>query len=101
MAAEMADLLLRLRGSEWIICTGVYKDRLILAVRNRGSRGSAGELAQEIVGQQGTAGGHGTMAGGQVPLKGQDAAELVAQLGQFALQYLKVEPHTEARSISV
>jgi len=95
MAAEMADLLLRLRGAEWVVCTGAYKDRLILAVRTRGSRGSAGSLAQEIVGQRGTAGGHGAMAGGQLPLDGQEPEQLAEQLGELALQHLDL-----ARGIS-
>jgi nanoRNase/pAp phosphatase (c-di-AMP/oligoRNAs hydrolase) len=95
MAGEMADLLLRLRGIEWVICTGVYKDRLVLAMRTRSRRGDAGRLAQEIVGERGTAGGHGTMAGGQMPLKGQDPDKLAAQLGEIALERLKVERGTQ------
>ncbi|MBN1581763.1 MAG: DHH family phosphoesterase [Anaerolineae bacterium] len=90
MAGEMADLLLRLQGVEWVICSGIYKDRLILAVRTRSRRGSAGKLAQAIVGLQGTAGGHGTMAGGQVSIGDRDAAQLAAQLGELALQHLQV-----------
>lgn len=99
MAAEMADLLLRLQGTQWVLCTGDYKGTLILSVRTRSQRGGAGALAQEIVGQQGTAGGHGAMAGGQVPINGQDPAQVAAQLGQRVLQYLKVKPDREVRSI--
>jgi nanoRNase/pAp phosphatase (c-di-AMP/oligoRNAs hydrolase) len=91
MAAEMADLLLRLQGIEWVICTGVFKDRFILAVRTRSRRGGAGKLAQTIVGPQGTAGGHGAMAGGQVSLGDRDPGQLAAQLGELSLQYLKVD----------
>jgi nanoRNase/pAp phosphatase (c-di-AMP/oligoRNAs hydrolase) len=99
MAAEMADLLLRLRGIEWVICSGAYKDTLFLSIRTRSRRGDAGKLAQAIVGQQGSAGGHGSMAGGQVPLNGQDAAQMAAQLGQLALRYLRVAPQTEGKPI--
>jgi nanoRNase/pAp phosphatase (c-di-AMP/oligoRNAs hydrolase) len=99
MAAEMADLLLRLQGIQWVVCTGVYKEALILAIRTYSRRGGAGALAQRIVGQWGTAGGHGTMAGGQVPLNGQSAAQLAARLGQLALQYLEVKPQTEAKPV--
>ena len=90
MAAEMADLLLRLQGIQWVVCTGIYKDNLILAIRTRSRQGGAGLLAQAIVGQQGTAGGHGMMAGGQVPLGDCDPAHLAEQLGKRALQSLKV-----------
>jgi nanoRNase/pAp phosphatase (c-di-AMP/oligoRNAs hydrolase) len=99
MAAEMADLLMRLQGIEWVICSGMYRETLILSIRTRNRRGGAGALAQEIVGQRGTAGGHGAMAGGQIPLRVQDAAQLATQLGQLALRHLKVEPQTEAKPI--
>ena len=99
MAAEMADLLMRLQGIEWVICTGVHKDMLFLSIRTRSRRGGAGALAQQIVGRRGSAGGHGTMAGGQIRLHGQEAGQVAAQLEQLALQFLEVEPQTEARPI--
>jgi nanoRNase/pAp phosphatase (c-di-AMP/oligoRNAs hydrolase) len=99
MAAEMADLLQRLRGVQWVVCTGVYKETLVLAIRTRSRRGSAGWLAQEIVGDLGTAGGHGVMAGGQVPLDDQDGAQLAAQLGQLALQALEIDASGEGRPV--
>lgn len=92
LAAEMADVLLRLRGTRWVICMGMYRDYLILAVRTRNRRGGAERLVQAIVGNQGTAGGHGTMAGGRVPLQDKDPEQVALQLGQQALQYLKVSP---------
>jgi nanoRNase/pAp phosphatase (c-di-AMP/oligoRNAs hydrolase) len=94
MAAEMADLLLRLEGTRWVVCMGAYRDNLILAVRTRSRRGGAGQLAQTIVGDRGTAGGHGTMAGGQITLGGEEPEQVAWQLGQLALQYLRVKPET-------
>jgi nanoRNase/pAp phosphatase (c-di-AMP/oligoRNAs hydrolase) len=99
MAAEMADLLMRLQGIQWVVCSGVYKDILILSIRTRTRQGSAGALAQKIVGSQGTAGGHGAMAGGQVPLRGQDADQLAVQMGQLALQHLNVGLQREGSPI--
>ena len=90
LAAEMADLLLRLRGMQWAICIGSYKNELVLSIRTRSGRPGAGQLAQAIVGEQGTAGGHGTMAGGQVPLRGADPEQLARELVQRALQRLSV-----------
>jgi nanoRNase/pAp phosphatase (c-di-AMP/oligoRNAs hydrolase) len=88
LAAEMADLLHRLQGAEWVICMGLHQGTLVLAVRTRNPRGGAGHLVQAIVGEMGTAGGHGTMAGGQVPLRGQDAGQLAEELAQRALRHL-------------
>lgn len=99
MTAEMADLLMRLQGIEWVICSGVFKDTLALSIRTRSRRGGAGALAQQIVGHRGSAGGHGTMAGGQVPLRGQDGTALAAHLGQLVLEYLKVDPQAEGKPV--
>jgi nanoRNase/pAp phosphatase (c-di-AMP/oligoRNAs hydrolase) len=99
LAAEMADLLLRLQGTQWAMCMGTYQDNLILAVRTRRPRGGAGQFMRSIVGGRGTAGGHGTMAGGQVPLQDQDPQELVTQLSQQALHLLKVGRETAHRPL--
>jgi nanoRNase/pAp phosphatase (c-di-AMP/oligoRNAs hydrolase) len=90
LTAEMADLLLRLERSQWVICMGLYEDVLILSVRTHNRRGGAGQLIQAIVKDRGRCGGHGAIAGGQVPLHGQDAEQLVNHLGQQALQYLNI-----------
>lgn len=91
LPAEMADLLLRLKGVEWVICMGVYEEDLMLSVRTNGEKG-AGQLVQEIVGHLGSAGGHGTMAAGQIPLKGQHRGVLFHRLKRRALERLKIEP---------
>jgi len=89
LGAEVADLLLRLQGIKWVICVGVYENDLILSVRSRSQRIRAGNLARQIIGTKGTAGGHGTMAGGQIRLLQQDPVQLSNQLVKSALQYLK------------
>ncbi|MFN2219519.1 MAG: DHH family phosphoesterase [Anaerolineae bacterium] len=90
LAAEMADLFLRLRGIQWVVCIETYNDELIVAIRTRNPRGGAGELVQSIVGDQGTAGGHGSMAAGHVPLLGREPELLALQIGQRALKCLQV-----------
>jgi nanoRNase/pAp phosphatase (c-di-AMP/oligoRNAs hydrolase) len=99
MAAEMADLLLRLEGTRWAVCIGAYQDDLILAVRTRSLRGGAGQLARDIAGGQGTAGGHGMMAGGQIPLNGAEPQQMAQQLIQRALEVLKVAPESAGRPL--
>jgi len=88
LAAEMADLLLRLRGIFCVLCMGQYQDELVLSLRTQGQQLKAGALAQQIVGEDGAAGGHGNLAGGQVPLDGRSAKELAEQLGQRVLQHV-------------
>lgn len=99
LAAEMADLLLRLEGTRWVICMGVYQDNLILAARTRSRRGGAGQLVRAIVGDRGTAGGHGVMAGGQIPIQGKDPEQMARQLGRDALHFLKVPPEIAGKPI--
>ena len=89
LAAEMAELLLRLRGMQWAICSGAYKDLLILAVRARDPNGGAGQLVQAVVGAGGTAGGHDVMAGGQIPLRGREPAAVARQVRRRALVLLQ------------
>lgn len=91
LTAEMADLLLRLRGVEWVLCMGVYEDELILSVRTNRQHG-AGQLIQSIVGGLGSAGGHGSMAAGQIPLDGQNADILFHRLRERTLKYLEISP---------
>ncbi len=99
LAAEMADLFMRLQGSRWVICMGTYRGDLILAVRTRNRRGGAGQLARNIVGSQGTAGGHGIMAGGQMQLGTRQPEGLARELAQRALEYLKVPPQAVGKPL--
>jgi nanoRNase/pAp phosphatase (c-di-AMP/oligoRNAs hydrolase) len=99
LVAEMADLLLRLEGIRWVVCMGTYQGELILSVRTRGRRGGAGRLAQNMVEGRGTAGGHGAMAGGHLPLAGEDSEQMARQLGQRALQLLNVPAGTIGQAL--
>jgi nanoRNase/pAp phosphatase (c-di-AMP/oligoRNAs hydrolase) len=92
MAAEVADLLTRLEKVEWVLCTGVYRNKLLLAVRAPGRQGGAGVLVRAIVQDSGSAGGHGTMAGGQVPLSDVEPEKLVQVLHQRLKEVLKISP---------
>jgi nanoRNase/pAp phosphatase (c-di-AMP/oligoRNAs hydrolase) len=88
MGAEMADLLMRLHGVNWVLCMGVFGGELVLSVRARSDRANAGKLVQALVGSRGSAGGHGMMAGGSIPLQG-EPRELVDELAAAALAILK------------
>lgn len=88
LAAEMADLFLRLEGAQWVVCIEAYGDELILSVRTRELHGGAGLAVRAMVGQEGTAGGHGTMAAGHIPLNGRDPDKIARELVQRALRHL-------------
>lgn len=61
---EIADLLLRLEGKTWSLCTGFFGERLYLSIRTTNTRADAGTVMHRVVGRRGKGGGHGMMAGG-------------------------------------
>jgi nanoRNase/pAp phosphatase (c-di-AMP/oligoRNAs hydrolase) len=89
LSAEIADLLLRLHGVKWVICVGVYRANLLISVRSRSRKIGAGNIVQSIVGNLGSAGGHGTMAAGHIPLRNKNTSQLVDELCRKALIILK------------
>jgi nanoRNase/pAp phosphatase (c-di-AMP/oligoRNAs hydrolase) len=99
LTAEIADLLLRLEGVRWVLSMGVYKDSLILAARSRSGRSGSGRLVHTIVAERGTAGGHGTMAGGQIQLEGRDPEALAMDLVRRALVHLKMPEDISGRPL--
>ena len=99
LAAEIADWLLRLKGIQWVICLGAYKDTLYVAIRSRHPRGGAGNLAQVAIGSDGTAGGHSRMAGGQIPLRDRDPEKLAHQVSSKILAYFKIDPEETLRAL--
>lgn len=63
---EIADLLLRMEGKTWSLCTGRFDDRVYLSIRTTNPRADAGALMRRLVGRRGKGGGHGMIAGGWI-----------------------------------
>ena len=53
----------------WCIVTGAWQGDLYVSLRAMPDRAHAGEVLGRVLRKLGRAGGHGTMAGGKVPLK--------------------------------
>jgi nanoRNase/pAp phosphatase (c-di-AMP/oligoRNAs hydrolase) len=68
MVPEMADFLLRLEGMHWSCVLGEYQETLYVSLRTTDPAANAGELIRRVVAGMGSAGGHASMAGGQVPM---------------------------------
>lgn len=78
--AEIADLLIRLENARAVLTLGTHDETLQLSVRTRPMGQDAGLLIQRVVTSPGTAGGHGSVAGGQVPLAGEPLAEIMQNI---------------------
>lgn len=90
LVAEIADLLLQMHGVDWTIVLGQYRDRLIVSVRARDIGAHAGSVVRAAFADRGSAGGHGTFAGGQIDVRGKEAGE-VASLAAEILDALVME----------
>lgn len=64
---EIADLLLRLEGCTWSMCSGLHEDRLYCSIRTTNTRADASRIMRRLVGRKGRGGGHGMIAGGWIP----------------------------------
>lgn len=85
---EIADLLLRMDGRTWSMCSGRFDDRLYVSIRTTNPRADAGRLMQRLLGRKGLGGGHGMLAGGWYPVADTDEAEKVQQ--RFAKRLAKL-----------
>jgi nanoRNase/pAp phosphatase (c-di-AMP/oligoRNAs hydrolase) len=66
LVAEIADLLLAYEGARFVLCLGQYEGSAYLSLRTEASEARAGSMMRHIVGNDGAAGGHGTMAGARL-----------------------------------
>jgi len=87
---EVADLLLRLEGKTWSLCTGLYQDRLYLSMRTTNPRGDAGRLMRRLLGARGKGGGHGMIAGGWVSTEGLANGKIDGFQSRFAVRLAKM-----------
>jgi nanoRNase/pAp phosphatase (c-di-AMP/oligoRNAs hydrolase) len=75
MVAEVAERFMYLEDMRWSLGFGEYEDHLYFSVRTGDRRMNAGRLIRDVIETRGgSAGGHGTMAGARLPLKGLSAA---------------------------
>jgi nanoRNase/pAp phosphatase (c-di-AMP/oligoRNAs hydrolase) len=88
LPAEIADLLIRLESAEAVLCYGYSEDTLYLSMRTKRRQHDAGKIVQKIVAHLGKAGGHGTMAGGQISLNDYPLETAVAEIKQRFLSQL-------------
>jgi nanoRNase/pAp phosphatase (c-di-AMP/oligoRNAs hydrolase) len=90
---QIADLLLRTEGKTWCLATGPYEDRIWLALRTTNPRADAGRAMQRMLGRRGKGGGHGSMAGGWLPIeRPEELPALQRMLSERLLRILDKDP---------
>lgn len=100
LVAEIADLLLRLEGSKWVVCFGTFQKQIHFSIRTLDETISVNRLAQTIAGSEGSAGGRETIAGGQIPLDGADSEALVNEVIQRILKFFDLSPEVEGEYLA-
>ena len=71
MVAEVAERFMSLGEMRWSLAFGEYEEALYYSIRTSDRRVNVGRIIREVIESRGgTAGGHGTMAGARLPLKG-------------------------------
>ncbi len=58
----LADFFLKMAEANWCFVSGIYGQKVIIIIRNAGFRLHAGNLAQKLFGDLGSAGGHKSAA---------------------------------------
>jgi len=66
--AQAAELLMRLEGASVAVVFGVMRDSVYVSARSAEPSVDAGRLLESAFGRVGSAGGHATAAGAQIPL---------------------------------
>ncbi len=88
---EIADLLLRMDGKTWSLCTGLHGERIYLSLRTTKPRADAGKIMRRLVSPTGRGGGHGSMAGGWVP-RTADVERQQQRIGERLARALRKDP---------
>jgi len=97
LVAEIADLLLSYEGARFVLCMGQYDGNAYLSLRTEASEARAGSVMRRIVGGDGAAGGHGTMAGARLFGLVKSDAALQGLFVQMVARLCDVLGHEPAR----
>ncbi len=100
----IADSMLRCERINWSICVGRHLDRIVVSIRTTNRKGDAGNFLRRLIGKKGTAGGHGMIAGGQIPcetMEHEHCSQIEEELIQNFLKKLGYKDVTEMTPLLV
>ena len=93
LVAEIADLLLSYEGARFVLCMGQYDENPYLSLRTEADNARAGSVMRQVVGNDGAAGGHGTMAGARLFARVASEAELAVAFKDMVQRLLAALGH--------
>jgi nanoRNase/pAp phosphatase (c-di-AMP/oligoRNAs hydrolase) len=97
LVAEIADLLLSYEGAHFVLCMGQYEGNAYLSLRTEASEARAGSVMRQVVGTDGAAGGHGTMAGARLFATVHSQPELEASFQEMVRRLCEALGHPPTR----
>jgi nanoRNase/pAp phosphatase (c-di-AMP/oligoRNAs hydrolase) len=90
MVAEVAERFLFLDDVKWSLAFGEYESQLYFSLRTSDRRMNAGRLIRDVIEEKGgSAGGHGSMAGARIPLRGLAPSARVKFKADLVQRFLK------------
>lgn len=89
----LADFFLRVHEVTWAVISGIYDGKLVIIFRGDGLNRHVGELAKNLFGDVGSAGGHKAAARAEIPLE----ALAGAPADDFVLE--RIDPNHKRRSL--
>jgi nanoRNase/pAp phosphatase (c-di-AMP/oligoRNAs hydrolase) len=89
LVAELADFYLRYDGAYWSFCIGIFEEDILISIRTSLPDASAGRLLRKVIGDDGSAGGHGMMAGARVPIGHLSAEDVRLKSEELVNRFIK------------
>ncbi len=88
MVAEVAERHLALQGMRWSLALARFDGHLFVSLRARDVGANAGEMIRDVVETRGgSAGGHGQMAGGRLPLTALGEAQVQPRIDELVAAF--------------
>jgi nanoRNase/pAp phosphatase (c-di-AMP/oligoRNAs hydrolase) len=86
----VADRFLSMGDVKWSLAVGGYRGSLYFSLRTRDRRMNAGKMIREVIeARGGAAGGHGSMAGARLPVRGLSQAARKRLLREIFRAFLR------------
>jgi len=89
LVAELADFYLRYEGAYWSFCIGIFEEDILISIRTSLPDAAAGRLLRKVIGNDGSAGGHGMMAGARVPVSHLSAEDVRLKSEELVNRFIK------------